>query len=267
MPRPKKKTDNPELSMEQLLSRAVTLFQEPYDDREGRDTAVSLPSLRSVADELGTTLLRARKLLITADYYSTRASRLVQALAAEGRSADEIMEATGLSLASINSYLPYKNLAFNLDQSTVNADRHKLFRRRAAAAAALETAMKNGTEEELALWKAIVAFENYPFITSGRKNTAGVKFTYTVSRSGGAGGRHYEGRGVEGYGNESRVATDGGEKKKSISRSTVDLAYRKARDLGTVPGPKALGIPGAGSYLYPIFLRLGVCRKEDGENV
>lgn len=48
MARPKKKNSDPKMSMEQLLNRAVTLFQEPYDDRDERES--SLPSLRTVAD-------------------------------------------------------------------------------------------------------------------------------------------------------------------------------------------------------------------------
>lgn len=255
MSRPKKKNSNPKQSMEQLLNRAVFLFEEPYDDRDERDA--SLPSLRSVADELGTTTLRVRKLLITAEYFSTGMSRTVQNMTAEGTSAAEIMEATGLKKASINSYLPYKGLAFNLDQTTVNADRHKLFRRRLKAVKELQD-YRDSPEEMERLWLAMIAFENYPFKTSGRGSHPGIGFKYHVSRSGGAGGRHYGGNSIEGYGNE--IIVEG--KKKTISRSTVELAYRKARAMGVVKGPKALGIPGSGSYLYPIFLRLGVCRAE-----
>ena len=54
---------------------------------------------------------------------------------------------------------------------------------------------------------------------------------------------------------------------KSISRSTVDLGYRRAVELmntaGEVRGPKKLGIPGAGSYLYPMLIRFGVIRAAD----
>ena len=114
--------------MEQLINRAVELFQEPYDDRDERDAG--LPSLRAVADQLYTTILRTRKSLIMAGYYSTETSRLVQKLAAEGKTEAEIMEITRLRRASVNSYLPYQKLAFNLDQKTANADRHRLFRRR-----------------------------------------------------------------------------------------------------------------------------------------
>lgn len=109
MARPRKKNDNPRVSMNQLLNKAVELFQEPYDDRDERDA--DLPSLRSVADQLNTTILRTRKLLITAECYSTDTSRAVQTLVAEGRSVEEIMVETGLKRASVNSYLPYKNLA------------------------------------------------------------------------------------------------------------------------------------------------------------
>ena len=50
-------------------------------------------------------------------------------------------------------------------------------------------------------------------------------------------------------------------KEKSITRSTVNMAYGRAVELGTVSGPKKLGVFGA-SYLYPVFLELGICVKE-----
>ena len=259
MTRPKKKISDPALSMEQLLNKAVEFFQEPYDDRDERDA--DLPSLRSVADQLNTTILRTRKLLITAEYYSTDTSRAVQTLVAEGRSVEEIMVETGLKRASVNSYLPYKNLAFNLDQTTVNVDRHRVFRRRVKAVSDLHSHM-DSPDVEVWLWKAIIAFEGYPFRTSGRGSREGTKFKYEVSREPGKSGRHYKGQSIDGYGNELWVTIDGVKREKSISRSTVELGYKKARELGVVKGPKTLGLPGAGSYLWPVFLRLGVCRAE-----
>lgn len=243
MARPKKKKSDPALSMEQLLNKAVDLFEELYNDRDERES--SLPSLRAVADQLNTTILRTRKLLITAEYYSTETSRLVQSLTDAGVGIEEIMAATGLKRASINSYLPYKNRAFNLDQTTVNADRHRVFRRRVKAVEELNTHAGFPDEMEY-LWKAIIAFENYPFKTSGRRSREGVRFKYTVSKTGSSGGRHYDGTEVPGYGNELWIEG----KEKSISRSTVDLAYKKARELGVVKGPKALGGVFGASYLY-----------------
>ena len=54
-------------------------------------------------------------------------------------------------------------------------------------------------------------------------------------------------------------------KEKTITRNTVLLAYEKALELmeteGCVTGPKKLGVFGA-SYLYPVFLELGICRRK-----
>ena len=82
-----------------------------------------------------------------------------------------------------------------------------------------------------------------------------MKFKYSVSAVPSAGGRHYDGENVDGYGNEMWI--DG--KEKSISRSTIERAMKTALKMGgKVPGPKALNVPGAHSYLYPIFVRFGV---------
>lgn len=260
MSRPKKKNSNPAFSMEVLLARAVEAYVEPYDDRDERDP--TLPSLRTVAEELNTTILRVRKLLITAEYYSTFTSRLVQDLSASGYTVEAIMEKTGLGKASVNSYLSYKKFAFKLDQTTVNADRHRVFRKRMKAVSNLLAHMDLPDEMEY-LWKVIVAFEGYAFKTFGRGSREGLKFYYTVSRKPSAGGRHYKGASIDGYGNELWITTlpDKVEKAKTISRCTVEYGYKKARELKTVENPKALGLPGTGSYLYPVFLRLGVCEK------
>ena len=235
MARRKKKSTNPQQSMDQLLRRAAELFEEPYDDRDDRDA--DLPSIRSVANELETTLLRTRKLLITADMFSTNTSRTVQGMVSSGKSIAEIMEATGLKKASINSYLPYKNMAFNLDQTTVNADRHRVFRRRRKAVEELNSHLDLSDAEEK-LWEALLEFQDYPFRTSGRGASKGLKFSYQI------------------HGGEMIVDR----KAKSITRASIILAFQKARKMEGVKGPKALGGVFGASYLYPVFLRLGVCR-------
>lgn len=54
-------------------------------------------------------------------------------------------------------------------------------------------------------------------------------------------------------------------KEKSVTRATVMRAFHRARVIqeseGCVSGPKKLGTFGA-SYLYPVFLRIGVCSKK-----
>jgi len=124
-----------------------------------------------------------------------------------------------------------------------------VYRARKAAVEELKDAVKCG-DWSLELWKAICLFAGYPFSTAGRGGKGGIRFRYTVSTPGGSGGRHYEGENVDGYGNEMWI--DG--KEKSISRSTVERAMKTALEMdGKVPGPKALNVPGAHSYLHIII--------------
>ena len=84
------------------------------------------------------------------------------------------------------------------------------------------------------LWQELTQLQGEKFRTA-----RGLEFTYEIR------------------GNELFVDRKG----KSITRSTVNLTYRKAMDLlrtgGVVDGPKKLGTFGA-SYLFPIFVQLGV---------
>lgn len=133
------------------------------------------------------------------------------------------------------------------------------------AAEELKAARAAGEQDwPLALWQTIIAFEDHTFQTSGRGKRPGVTFTYYISHSPSAGGRHYDGVAIPGYGNELWVTTQPGTEeetklKKSISRSTVEFGYRRAVELGgVVPGPKALGIPGGGSYVWAMLREFGV---------
>ncbi len=104
----------------------------------------------------------------------------------------------------------------------------------------------------------MIDLEGRSLKTAGRGNRSGVEFSFEISGRGSAGGRHYRGESINGDGNELWVIDSSGERrKKSISRSTVELGYLKYTQLmkekGKVPGPKALGIPGAGSYIYPVL--------------
>lgn len=90
----------------------------------------------------------------------------------------------------------------------------------------------NPTEDDL--WDALCQMQNQTFRTM-----KGLEYTYSV-------------RGYEMF--VSR-------KEKSITRSSVDIAFRNAMELDhVVTGPKKLKVFGA-SYLYPIFLELGIARK------
>lgn len=100
--------------------------------------------------------------------------------------------------------------------------------------AAVETLSKNLTMDNL--WETLVLFAGCPFATM-----KGLEFTYSI----------------KGY----EMFVD--RKEKSITRSSIEIAFRKAMELmeqeGAVTGPKKLKVFGA-SYLYPVFLRLGIIK-------
>ena len=98
------------------------------------------------------------------------------------------------------------------------------------------------------LWEQVVALEGHPF-----KTARGLEYTYHVKRN----------RNGEIIG---EIIID--RKEKTVTRATIWLAYQNAltvqKEEGCVSGPKKLGVFGA-SYLYPIFLCMGVCTKNPSE--
>lgn len=241
--------------------RAKLLMNTLLDEVVALWTSEEEPELKAVAEEVEISPAKLRKLLITASirdnetYFSSPTADAVLRMSREGKSVKDIMEQTGLSYTSVQGYLPHKSV-YGLDTMSAECERIKLFRARQKAVSGLHTHL-HLPDVSLYLWKTVIAFQSYPFHTSGRGSREGVKFTYEVSKSTTGGGRRYEGEQVEGFGNEMWIIKDGQKSEKSISRSTVDLALKNAREK-EIKGPKALGIPGAGSYLYPMFIRFGV---------
>lgn len=249
--------------MNSLLDEVVSLW-----------TSEEEPELKAVAEEVEISPAKLRKLLITAgerdhaSYFSSPIADMVLKLRSEGKSVKEMCEITGLSYTSVQGYLPHTKLIYSLNTMSAECERIRLYRARKRAVSDLHDHLFL-PDASLYLWKTVIAFQSYPFTTSGRGNRAGTKFTYEVSKSGSAGGRHYEGEQVEGYGNEMWIITlpDKVRKEKSVSRSTVDLALKNAITVqaqeGFVSGPKKLNIPGAGSYLHPVLVRFGVIKSGD----
>ena len=186
-----------------------------------------------MAAEFGITALKARKLLITAGVYSTALSRQIAELRSEEMKLEQIMSATGLSRASVHSYLPYTKIPYNLAELSVNAERIRLYRERKQKCAEFSAKLSTLTEREReeALWSLLAGLQGCVFLTA-----KGLKFTYKIH-----GGEMFVNR-----------------KSKSITQATVFMAFRKAMELGgVVAGPKKLGTFGV-SYLYPVFVRIGV---------
>ena len=126
MPRPKKKPDYDAVQIMKDFIDTVAEAFGTYDDRtDSRD-----PGLNAVAAEFCITALKARKLLITAGVYSTALSRRIAELQSKKMKLEQIMSATGLSRASVHSYLPYTKIPYNLEELSVNAERIRLYRER-----------------------------------------------------------------------------------------------------------------------------------------
>ena len=88
------------------------------------------------------------------------------------------------------------------------------------------------------LWQEIIQLQGELFVTA-----KGLAFSYTVR-----GGEIFVDR-----------------KNKSITKASVMIACRRAMALsGAVSGPKQLGVFGA-SYLFPVFVRLGIIRKNTSQ--
>lgn len=89
------------------------------------------------------------------------------------------------------------------------------------------------------LWETLCLFQNFVFYTAQK-----LDFVYRIR------------------GNEMFISRKG----KSITRSTVNVALQKALELKKngvpVSGPKKLGCFGA-SYLYPVFIHLGIIEAAD----
>lgn len=104
----------------------------------------------------------------------------------------------------------------------------------------LETALskKDYKTIESKLWKVLLLYQEETFRTA-----KGLSFTYRIK------------------GNEIFISR----KEKSVTRASVDMALKKAlehQENGVkITGPKMLKSFGA-SYLYPIFIEIGVVGKE-----
>ena len=259
--RPRKKPDyDAEQQMEDLLAAVADAYLNPeellFADKNGHT------QLKLLAEQFQMTPLKIRKLLITAEVYQSSEpakAELPQRIAqmkADGMALEAIMRELNLSRASIHSYLPYSKGAYKTKTVSCNADRVRIYRERKDAVVKLQEVLKkikgwNQTKEwdqnevqsrtaleeiEMQLWNTLLLFQAYPFQTS-----KGLKFTYSIK------------------GNELFVTR----KEKSITRSTILMAFQKALSLeGFVSGPKKLGTFGA-SYLYPIFMRIGVIRQKE----
>lgn len=230
----KKPEYNTSKKLEEQVGEVAFFYGSAYDDRLPDDE--NHISLREVADQFEITILKVRKILITAGMYSTYLSRQVQRLSESGKTILEIMEITGLSRASVHSYLPYSKDIYNMPERSVDADRKKLQRSRERACKEFVVSLPYRTpqEREEILWGLIELHEGCIFNT-----VSGLRYKYKVI--------------------DGEICID--VKKENITKMSVMQAMNKSIELSSiVSDPRRLGINGS-SYVYPILVRFGLIKK------
>lgn len=231
-----RKKKNPDYNAEQIAKEYIDAVTEFY---YSKTSSGQNQSIRAVADEFDTTILKIRKILITSGVYQSERSEQVQTLRAAGRTIEEIQNELGISRASVYSYLPYIKTIYNAKEISANAQRLQTYRKRKRAVSEFVNALEENRLTESIIWDTVSAFAGYLFYTS-----KGIKFYYSVQ------------------GGEIRVDR----KKKTITKSSVFLFVQLARKMecegNHVSGPKQLGTFGA-SYLYAMFIRFGLIEDKN----
>lgn len=221
---------NPEYNSERIMEQFTNCIVDVY--RTGTDSN----SLRKISEQFGITLMKTRKILITAGVYHTEISDQINSLWEDNWSISDIMKETGLSRSSVHSYLPYTKVIYNAEELSLYARRCRTYRKRKLAVQKLQSCIGGsmGILEET-LWNTIKVFSGYFFETS-----EGERFCYSVS------------------GDEILIS----KRKESIIRVDVNLAVEEILELnGVVESLQNMKVPGAG-YLYPVFLRFGLIRRK-----
>lgn len=241
-----KPKSNPDFNRDKLEAEVLKTVVDIYESSEKHEVSY-------VADALEMSDLKVRKLLITAgerfgeSYYESELADEIQCLKASGKTVKEIEMIIGLSHGSVIGYLPYSKTIYSMKEISVDAERIKRFRKRQrlcsdfAAFVAGEKSLadvSDSSSEEDYLWSTLVRLSGCIFRTSGRGSRTGVKFKYVIK-------------------DETSGEMKIDRKEKTITKSTVFMAYHNVKGKN-ISGPKAIGAPGADSYLYPVFLRIGV---------
>lgn len=224
--------------LQEQMQAAVALYEEDN-------------SLQSIADALSLNPIKVRKLLIMAGVYESETADVVNSAfeAKQGVPYKEALEMVAaelnLSKASVTSYLPYKKGVYfkedcDRDRISVGAERLRRMRQRQKAVEALRS-----SHDEQRLWKCIVAFQGYRF-----KTISGLSFSYKIKT-----GRNGE--------PTKELWIDRRESSKSLTWSSVLLAFEKTGERPLVERPKALGDIRGVSYIYGIFWRFGLIEVPD----
>jgi len=146
--------------MKEMMDAVVSLYQMPGDSGEHM-------SLRAIGEQMELSPQRVRKFLITAGVYESDIADIVRKWNDLGKTVPEIMEETGLSRATVNSYLPYSRPIYKTDEVSDVAERLKDFREKEKNFSGIRAALESCTEEEQAdyIWDGLYSLRGMPFLT------------------------------------------------------------------------------------------------------
>lgn len=209
MSRPKKK---PQYDSNKIMQELLEAVSESYSETG---------ELKLTAEEFDMSALKIRKLLITAGSYSNDISDEINELYKSGKTVEEIQRITGLGKSSVNGYLPYTKAVYKSEEVSLNADRIRIYRERQKS---VDDLINDECEDNL--WKAVIAFQKYPFHTA-----SGLSFVYEIKK--GRNGRY-----------NKEMIVNRRKESKSIVWSSIRMAFNNAKMMkGTVVAkPKALGV-------------------------
>lgn len=238
----------PDYDPEKVRNEMIELVIQLYTDEPDGVINKKRRTLGSIADELDISISKVVKLLITGGVYMPGMAKQVNMLFASGMTVEEIQSQLGVSRATVQTYLPYRKGIYSAKDTSVNADRIRMYRERITC---VEGLLDSPSEDNL--WAAVVAFQKYPFYTA-----SGLPFSYVLK----------EGRDVT---LNKELVVNRRQDSKTLAWSSVTLAFHKAMELKgeIVIRPKALGDIRGISYIYPMLYRFGLIEvpKETAEKM
>lgn len=104
-----------EKAMKAQIDRACALFGPPYN--EMLPDELERRSIREVAEVMGMSAVKVRRLLIAGDHYMTPTVKAIRERTEAGESVEEIGKDLNLSIQSVKSYMPYEVCAMALGVS------------------------------------------------------------------------------------------------------------------------------------------------------
>lgn len=116
-----RKLIHPDYNPERVLKELIGITKELYDKSY---------SYRRIALELGLSVSKVIKLLITGGVYDSDICRDINRLYNSGKTVTEIQKKLHVSRATVQAYLPYKKGVYNAKECSRNAERIREYRRR-----------------------------------------------------------------------------------------------------------------------------------------